>query len=132
MAIPFEKDAGALRALLLLAGYKIRGTRVIPGERGRSADIHLTNGVIVCWDAVSSRIWIDRFSRRGVRVEKYLTRTCEGSFLVRAWALACARGTSSIETIHTAVAAWLFYSQGFIAKILRHQISRDHSALRRA
>lgn len=124
MAILFNDDLEALIRLLARAGYRVRTTRKIPGDRGRTADIYLSNGVVICWDASSCRIWIDRFSRRGSHVEKYLRRMCEGSPILRLLAIARARVSASIETVHTALAAWLLRSEGLAARFVRQQITR--------
>ncbi|MGC4073030.1 MAG: hypothetical protein QM760_11000 [Nibricoccus sp.] len=124
MTIAFNQDLTALVTLLRLGGYQIRGTRHIPGECGRSADLHLSNGVIVCWDSHSCKIWIDRFSRRGQIVEKYLVKMCQGARLFRLYAIYQTRLNSEVEHLHTAIAEWLLHSEGLLARILRQQIGR--------
>lgn len=123
MTIPFTEDLTALVALLRLGGYQIRGTRLIPGECGRSVDVHLSNGVTVCWDAPSRKIWIDRFSRRGQLVENYLLKMRKGR-LSRLHAIYRAQLNSQIEHVHTSTAEWLLRSEGILARILRQQIGR--------
>jgi hypothetical protein len=128
MAIIFDKTVDELTLLLARGGYQVRATRFIPDSRGRAADMYLENGVIICWDPVTKRIWIDRYSRRGVKVEAYLRRMCDGPRFLRVWAIAAARLYSAGESAHQAVAAWLLRSESTFAKNLRHQIAASKRA----
>ena len=128
MAIIFDSTVEALNRLLALGGYHVRAARAIPDSRGRSADVYLENGVIVCWDPITKRIWVDRYSRRGVKVEAYLRRMCDGPRLLRFWAIAAARLFSAGESAHRAIAVWLLRSESVLAKNLRQQIAASRRA----
>jgi hypothetical protein len=128
MAIIFDKTVDDLTALLTAGGYQVRATRTIPDARGRSADVYLENGVIICWDPVSKRVWVDRYSRRGVKVEAYLRRMCDGPRLLRICAIATARLYSAAESAHHALAVWLLRSESAFAKNLRQQIAASKRA----
>jgi hypothetical protein len=128
MAIIFDKTVDELSLLLASGGYQVRATRLIPDSRGRAADVYLENGVIICWDPVTKRIWVDRYSRRGVKVEDYLRRMCDGPRLLRLWAIASARLYSAGESAHQAVAVWLLRSESVLARNLRRQIAAGKRA----
>lgn len=124
MAVTFEQDLDALIHLLAAGGYAARGARVVPESRGRNADVYLENGVVVCWDALTRKVWMERFTARGQRVENFLWKMCEGPRLLRPLAIANARMHARIQALHTSVARWLLLSENAIARQLRQQLSR--------
>jgi hypothetical protein len=124
MAITFDQDIDALIALLATGGYALRSVRSIPGSCGRNADLYLVNGVVICWDVMTRKIWIDRVSRRGRHVENFLERMCEGPRVFRVFAICHARLHAHTQVLHQAAAFWLLRSESFIARNLRQQISR--------
>jgi hypothetical protein len=125
MAIVFAKPVDDLTSLLAWGGYHVRATRLIPDARGRGADVYLENGVVVCWDPLTKRIWVNRYSDRGHKVESYLRRMCSGSLLLRLWAMAAARFRSSGQSAQHALAVWLLRSESVLAKNLRQQLCRE-------
>ena len=124
MSISFANDLESLVALLARGGYAVRAVRNIPDARGRSADVYLENGVVVCWDASSCKLWISRVSNRGLRVERFLAAMCEGTPLLRPFALCQARLHAHTQSLHQTVAVWLLRSESTLAKNLRQQIGR--------
>lgn len=124
MAITFQEDADALVTLLSRGGYAVRAVKAIAGSRGRSADLYLKNGVVLCWDSITRKVWADRVSRRGERVEAFLEKMCEGPRILRVLAIIRARITSSHQSWNQTAALWLLRSEGFIARNLRQQLCR--------
>lgn len=124
MSITFAKDLEALVALLAYGGYAVRAVRNIPDARGRSADVYLENGVVICWDASSCKLWISRVSSRGRRVENFLAAMCEGPRVLRVFAVVRARVHALLQSLHQSAAVWLLRSESVLARNLRQQIGR--------
>lgn len=131
MVVRFPGDLKRLIADLTDAGFSIRFVRHIPGARGRTADIRLTNGVVVSWDACSGNVWTEGPPRRSERAERFLRNCYERRWLPHLLVLAQARLASRSEALTQRMAFWLLRSDTSAARFLRYQIelSPDFSSL---
>jgi hypothetical protein len=83
MAVRFRKNLSTLVRDLGRAGYSVRLVENVSGARGRSADLYLTNDVVVSWDPYSQCIWPEGPHERCRKVETYLRAIYEGKWLRR-------------------------------------------------
>jgi len=123
MAIYFEQDLDALISLLAEGGHALRFTRTIPESRGRSLDLHLENGVVVCWDPFTHTLWTGGASRRNRDVEVFLRDMCEGHWLPNGVIKLISRIRARRHAFSQATAFWLLRSDSAIARALRRQLA---------
>lgn len=122
MVVRFPGDLPTLLADLTEAGFAIRYVRHIPGSRGRTADIRLTNGVVVSWDACSGNLWTEGPPKRSLRAERFLKNCYERHWLPRKAVLVHARLAARREAATQRLAFWLLRSDARAARFLRYQI----------
>ncbi|MFT3782478.1 MAG: hypothetical protein QM790_10735 [Nibricoccus sp.] len=83
MAIRFKGTLEELRNDLATGGYLIQKVQQVAGGLGHELDVQLVNGVVICWDSASNFIWAEGPVREMTRVERYLRRIFECSWLIR-------------------------------------------------
>lgn len=85
MAVKFAGDLNTLVHDLEIRGYRVRKAERIAGAAGRTADVFLTNGAVVQWDAYSHTVWADGPVTESQRTETYLRCLYEGGIFGRLW-----------------------------------------------
>jgi hypothetical protein len=130
MAIRFKFNLDILRTDLAAGGFIVRAVHEVAEGCGRTLDVALSNGTVVCWDAESNFVWAEGPCNEVHAVERFLRRLYEKPRFLRQtiawqnrWALQHRKASS-------AVASWLMRSETAPARLLRYTI-RGLPAIRR-
>ena len=88
MAINFEGNLTTLVRDLQRAGFTVQHSLTIANGAGHTAELLLSNGAVVRWDAYSQKIWAEGPFKYTRRTERFLRRRYEYGLIGR---LACTR-----------------------------------------
>lgn len=88
MAINFEGSLPLLVRDLQRAGFTIQQSLTIANGAGHTAELLLSNGAVIRWDAYSQKVWTEGPFKASRRTERFLRRRYEYGLIGR---LACIR-----------------------------------------
>jgi hypothetical protein len=107
MAVKFRKNLSSLVRDLSRGGFGVKLVDNISGGRGRHADVHLYNNVVVSWDPHSKTVWAEGPHKNVERVERYLRGLYEKRGLKRACVTGYFMATRFIrEPFHRLKSQW--------------------------
>jgi hypothetical protein len=122
MAIQFKYDMDTLITDLSAGGFWVREIKTVHSSQGRTIDLHLNNGAVVCWNSESNYLWVEGPRNRINEVDTFFQKLYEGPKSFRWYTRSYNRSLLLLKRKNEAIALWLLRSDSTSARTMRQVI----------